>query len=208
LFMRKILQYCYYNIFFLIVLLKGFSTVEAQSYIGFLTDNYAGINSVIVNPANIVDSRFQTDINLFGISAFGGNDYYNMNIFKAIRNENYNFEETERFYPKFNNNGEANIDVMGPSFMFNINNTSAVGIFTRARTFLNINGINGEGVYSIGEEDEDYIMSRDNYNGIGQAWGEIGISFATILINDREHFLKGGLSAKYLRGGGSSYIAA
>lgn len=202
------MQYNKYKIIIFFVLINGFYHLGAQSYIGFLTDNYAGINSVIVNPANIVDSRFQTDINLMGVSAFGGNDYYNMNIFKAIRNDNYDFEQTERFHPKFNNNGEANVDVMGPSFMFNINNNNAVGIFTRARTFININGVNGQGLYAIGEEEQDYIMSRDNFNGFGQAWAEVGISYAKVLINDRVNFLKGGLSAKYLRGAGSSHVAA
>lgn len=205
--MRKVLQ-TYHKILFLSALLFGFSKVKAQSYIGFLTDNYAGINSVTVNPANIVDSRFQTDINLMGLSAFTGNDYYNMHFFKAIKNDNYDFEHTDRFHPKFNNNGEGNVDVMGPSFMFNINSTNSVGVFTRARTFVNINGVNGQGLYTIGEADEDYIMSRDNLNGFGQAWGEIGVSFATVLINNKENFLKGGMSVKYLKGLGSSYVEA
>ena len=33
------------------------SYANAQSYFGYLNDNYAGVHSVINNPANIVDSR-------------------------------------------------------------------------------------------------------------------------------------------------------
>lgn len=206
--MRKVLPFSNRKIFFIILVLKCFSYTNAQSYIGFLTDNYAGINSVIVNPANIADSRFELDINLMGISAFAGNDYYNMNIFKAISDDNYDFEHPERFYPRFNNNGEGNIDIMGPSFMFNINRTSSIGVFTRARSFVNINGVNGQGLYVIDEEGEDFVMSRDNYNGFGQGWAEVGLSYAQVLINNKENFLKGGLSVKYLKGLGSAYVEA
>ena len=50
-------------------------SIKAQSFIGFLTDNYSGVNSVISNPANIVDSRFKTDIHLAGASALGAVSY-------------------------------------------------------------------------------------------------------------------------------------
>jgi len=199
------MQYNKYTIISFIVFLNGFYHLGAQSYIGFLTDNYAGINSVIVNPANIVDSRFQTDINLAGISIFGVNDYYNMDIIKAISNENYDFEKTSRFHPEMNNNGEANVDIMGPSFMFNINDNNSIGFFTRTRSFININGINGQGIYAIGEDDENFRMDQINFNVLGQAWGEIGLSYAHVLFDERENFIKGGLSVKYLKGGGSAY---
>lgn len=32
-------------------------SAKAQSYLGYLTDNYSGVHGLISNPANIVDSR-------------------------------------------------------------------------------------------------------------------------------------------------------
>src|SRR5690606_22195566 len=37
-------------------------------------------------------------------------------------------------------------------------------------------------------------------------WAEIGVSYARVLINDKENFLKGGISLKYLKGGGSAFV--
>ncbi|WP_100615137.1 DUF5723 family protein [Confluentibacter citreus] len=196
------------KIILLMVLLGAFCHVKAQSFIGFLTENYAGVNSVVVNPANIVDSRFKTDINLVGISVFGGNDYYNLNIIKAIKDDDYNFDVESRFTPKINNNGAVNIDVMGPSFMFNINDNNSIAVFTRARSFVNANGINGRNLYAIDENlSNDFIVNEDDFNAFGQTWAEIGLSYARVLVNERETFLKGGISLKYLKGGGSAYVA-
>lgn len=191
----------------LIVFLGGIFNVKAQSFIGFLTENYAGVNSVILNPANIVDSRFRADINLVGMSVFVGNDYYNMNIVKAIKEDNYDFEAISRYTPKNNNNGEFNVDVMGPSFMFNIDEANSIAVFTRSRTFLAVNGIDGRGLYGIGAG-EDFIINQIDFNAFGQTWAEIGFSFARVLVNEKENFIKGGITLKYLKGGGSSYVIA
>lgn len=205
--MEKKIRKFQYNVVLIMVFSGLCYNIKAQSFIGFLADNYAGVNSVIANPATSVDSRFKVDVHLGGISAFGGNDYYNLNVIKAIKNDGYDFENISRYTPKMNNNGEANIDVMGPSFMFNINSANSIAIVTRARSFLNINGINGNGLYAIGEDNEDFIVNQDDFNGFSQAWAEIGLSYARVLINEKENFLKGGVTAKYLKGGGSVFAA-
>ena len=58
------------------ILILMAAAVNAQSYIGYHSDNYNGVHGLIYNPANIADSRFKTDINLIGASAILGNDYY------------------------------------------------------------------------------------------------------------------------------------
>ncbi|WP_111309107.1 DUF5723 family protein [Confluentibacter sediminis] len=194
------------KIILLILLIGVVFNVRSQSFVGFLTENYAGVNSVIVNPANIVDSRFRADINLVGISVFGGNDYYNLNVIKAINDDDYNYDARSRFTRDINNNGEFNTDVMGPSFMFNINNNNSIAVFTRARSFVNINGVNGIGLYAI-DNANDFIINDDNLNGFGQTWAEIGLSYARVLIDESDNFFKAGISLKYLQGGGSAYVA-
>ncbi|OEK08830.1 flagellar motor protein MotB [Flavivirga aquatica] len=191
----------------LFLLLVNAICLDAQSYIGFLTDNYSGVNSVIANPANIVDSRFKTDINLVGASTFGGNDYYGLNIMNAIK-EDYDFDLSAKKSPSNSNNLGLNIDVMGPSFMFNINKKSSIAIFTRARAFVNVNDINGESIDVLDEDNiTDYNLNEGDFNGAGHAWGELGITYARILFNEEEHFFKGGLTLKYLQGGGSAYVS-
>ncbi|AXP79294.1 Outer membrane porin F precursor [Mariniflexile rhizosphaerae] len=194
------------KITFVFMLVVSSFSLQAQSYLGFLTDNYSGVNSVIANPANIVDSRFKTDINLVGISTFGGNDYYGVNIFDAIKKD-YDFDLEAKKSPTTDNNAALNVDIMGPSFMFNINERNSIAIFTRARSFVNVNDINGTSIDAIDDDvSDDFNLNEGDFNAFGQAWAEVGITYARVLFNKDEHFLKGGLSLKYLQGGGSGYV--
>jgi len=170
---------------------------KAQSYLGFLTDNYSGVNSVIVNPANIVDSRFKTDINLLGVSGFVGNDYYGINIFDAFKS-NYDFDGEAITSPSNDNNLSLNIDAMGPSFMFNINESSSIAVFTRQRGFINISKINGE-IPDVIDDDEtdDFTIDEGDFNIFAQSWAEIGVTYARIIVDNNEHFIKGGLTLNF-----------
>lgn len=180
--------------------------VEAQSYIGFLTDNYSGVNSVIANPANITDSRFKTDINLVGASVFAGNDYYGVNVMDALKDD-YDFDLDATKSPSNDNNIVTYVDIMGPSFMFNLNKKSSLAIFTRARTVVNINEINGNTIDALDDDStDDFNVNEGDFNIFGQAWAEVGLTYARVLMDKDQHFLKGGLSLKYLQGGGSGYV--
>ncbi|MFV0565554.1 MAG: DUF5723 family protein [Flavobacteriaceae bacterium] len=181
------------------------TTMKAQSYLGYLTDNYSGVNSVIANPANITDSRFKADINLVGISAFGNNDYYGVNVFDAIKDD-YDFDLDAKKSPSDNNNANINIDVLGPAFMFNLTKNSSLAVFTRGRSMVNINKINGNTIDGLdNDETDDFNVDEGDFKAFGQAWGELGVTYAQILLNKGQHFLKGGLTVKYLQGGGSAY---
>lgn len=174
--------------------------VEAQSYIGFLTDNYNGVHGVISNPANITDSRLKTDINLGGASLFGSNDYYGFNLIDATKS-NYNFDLESKKHPKDNNNGAINADVFGPSVMFSLSENSALAVFSRARAFLNVGGLSGLSIESLVDDTtDDFVVNEGNINIVGHSWSEIGVTYARTLLNKNKHFIKGGLSLKYLQG--------
>ncbi|GAA4883923.1 DUF5723 family protein [Flaviramulus aquimarinus] len=179
--------------------------LNAQSYIGFLSDNYSGVHGVISNPANIVDSRFKTDINLAGTSVFGSNDYFGINLFDATK-DGYSFDSESKKSPLDDNNAALNIDILGPAFMFNLSDKSSLALFTRARSFANINEINGATIASIDDDTtDDYNINEADFSVLGHAWAEFGISYARVLLNNKQHFLKGGLTLKYLQGLGSTY---
>ncbi|GAA4943106.1 DUF5723 family protein [Algibacter agarivorans] len=189
-----------------VLLLVGSFYVEAQSYIGFLTDNYSGVNSVISNPANIVDSRFKLDINLAGASVFAGNDYYGVNVMDALKDD-YDFDLDATKSPSNDNNIGLNSDVMGPSFMFNLSKKSSIAVFTRARSFVGINEINGNTIDAIDDDEtDDFVVNEGDFTMFGQAWAEVGLAYARVFMNNEQHFLKGGFSLKYLQGIGSGYV--
>ncbi len=189
------------------ILLMCIVSVKAQSYMGFLTDNYSGVHGVISNPANIVDSRFKTDINLVGVSAFAGNDYYGVS-FGDILDDDFEFEDEAKRFPKDQNNLIGNVDVLGPAFMFNINEKNSIAVFTRARAFYNVNGVNGETLESLIDDLDDDISFNVNQGDLyasANAWAEVGVSYARVLMSKEEHFLKGGITLKYLQGLGTAY---
>ncbi|TYP70358.1 DUF5723 family protein [Aquimarina intermedia] len=191
------------------VLIFGSIAANAQSYIGFLSDNYSGVNSVIVNPANIADSRFKTDINLVGVSAFLGNDYYSVKLDNVFDSE-FDFDDDGKKSPSDNNNIMGNVDILGPSFMFNLNSKSSIAVFSRARVFYNVNEVNGKTYESIEDgfdNNADFNINEKDVFLTGNAWAEVGVSYARILMNKEQQFLKGGLSVKYMQGLGNAYAS-
>lgn len=178
---------------------------KAQSYIGFLTDNYSGVHGVISNPANITDSPFKADINLAGVSVFGGNDYYGVNVWDATK-DGYSFDLESKKHPMDDNSGVVNVDALGPSIMFNLTKNSSLAIFTRARVFANLNKIDGASIASIDDDTtNDVSINEENINALAHSWAELGITYARVLLNKNQHFLKGGVSLKYLQGLGSAF---
>jgi outer membrane protein OmpA-like peptidoglycan-associated protein len=191
----------------LLILTASF-TVKAQSYMGYFHDNYAGVQSVLFNPASIADSRFKTDINLFSVSGSVQNDLYGVKLFDVYK-DGYDFDKESKMTPSNANNGLANFDIMGPSFMFNIAPKHTIAVFTRARSVSNVRNINGYLVDQVKDgldQSSDFNFNAGNANGSSNTWGELGISYAAVLYQKDQHFLKGGLTAKYLQGGVNGYV--
>lgn len=191
-------------LFFLIISF----TAKSQSYLGYFHDNYAGVQSVLFNPASIADSRFKTDINLFSISGAVENDLYGVKLFDVYK-DGYDFESQSKVSAKNANNGLANFDIMGPSFMFNIAPKHSLAVFTRARSVSNIRKINGYLIDQVKDgldQSDSFNYNLGSPNAASHSWGELGISYAAVLFQKDQHFLKGGLTAKYLQGGVNAYV--
>ncbi|WP_053976977.1 DUF5723 family protein [Mangrovimonas xylaniphaga] len=203
------------QLFLFAFLFLGLATnfsMQSQNYVGFNIDNYAGIHSVLVNPSNVVDSPFKTDINFFSFSSFAGSDYLSFNfkdLFKS--NGEFDFEEDSNTTASNNNNFFLNMDALGPSFMMNITPKHSIAITTRARSFLNLHNMNGklfDDLENGFEDDEDIDININNLNGTVHVWGELGLSYGTVLLDKQHHFLKAGVTLKYIQGAGSIYINA
>ena len=181
-----------------------------QNYIGHSIDNFSGIHGVMYNPANIVESNFKTDVNLISASTFLGSDYFGINFSDITDSEGeFEFEDDVERSPSNTNNFFSNVDVMGPSFMFNLSPKSSIGIITRGRGFLNINNINGELYESISDNfdtDEDFDFDSNDLTGTVHVWAEIGLAYGRILMDKTNHLLKGGVTLKYLQGAGSVFL--
>jgi outer membrane protein OmpA-like peptidoglycan-associated protein len=195
------------RIFLSLFALASFCSANAQSYLGYVPDNYAGVQGVLFNPSSIVDSRFKTDINLFSISSSVTNDAYGVKIFDVFK-DGYDFDlEAKKSFSNANN-AAFNTDVMGPSVMFNIAPKHSLAIFTRARAFVNVVGVNGQVINDVTKDSKTSFPEATvgSFNGVGNSWGELGLSYAAVLFQSGEHFLKGGITAKYLQGVANYHI--
>lgn len=189
--------------------LASLATAKAQSYLGFYHDNYAGVQGVLFNPASIVDSRFRTDINLFSMSSSVGNDLYGVKIFDVFKS-GYDFDLEAKKNFSNANNAVMNTDVMGPSVMFNIAPKHTLAVYTRARAVLNVIDVNGKVINDITKDNSTSFPSATlgSPNAVGNSWGEFGISYAAVLYQKGQHFLKGGITAKYLQGVANYHLQA
>ena len=187
-------------------------SAAAQSYVGHAVDNYSGIHGVLLNPALVVDSNFRTDINLFSASAFAGSDYFGLDLNNAIEStDGFNFDEQLQRFPKDDNQFFLNVDVLGPSFMFNLTPRSSLGITTRARAFMNLNNLNGrlyESVEDGFDETENFDFELRDFNGTIHSWAELGLTYGRILMEGGDNFLKAGVTLKYLQGAGTNFLNA
>lgn len=180
---------------------------RAQSFFGSQYDNYAGIYSVLNNPANIADSRFRTDVNIASASVFAGSDYYAVKFGDVLSDSD--FENYAKKTPMNSNNLYTNVDVLGPSFQMNINDISAIGFFTRVRGIGHISDIDGIFLEEIESDvDQDFNVDNQNFSLATNTWYEVGLSYARVLWDNDRHFLKGGISVKYVGGIYSGYVKA
>ncbi|UJH92065.1 DUF5723 family protein [Antarcticibacterium sp. 1MA-6-2] len=199
----KLLFVCFY--------LTSFS-LFSQRYIGYTADNYSGVHGVIYNPSSVVDSRLRSDINIFSVSSFAGSDYFAIDLNSILKAEDgFNIDDDVVKSPLNDNKFFVNLDVLGPSAMFNLNARSSLAITTRVRTFFNLNNINGtlyESLTNNFDEEDDFDFEIKDLTGTMHVWGEIGLTYGRILVDGGSNFLKGGLSLKYLQGAGTLFTNA
>ena len=107
----------------LLLALSGalFSNVHAQAFSGLSTGNYSGVNGLFSNPANVADSRYRFDINLFSMQALAANDQASF----TLRNIYSNFKGDSLSNQVFGKNagaasGMLQLEFRGPSVMFNV----------------------------------------------------------------------------------------
>ncbi len=195
--------------FFAIFAFFSFQIFFAQSYVGHAVDNYSGIHSVVFNPANIVGSPFKADINLISFSGLAGSDYLNIKI-RDFAEEEFDFEDDDILNATDSNNFFGNVDVVGPSFMFNLNEKNSIGFISRARAFYQINNISGnlfENLVNDFDTDEDFDFNSSNLSSNVHAWAEIGLAYGRVLWSGQKHLLKAGVTIKYLMGLGSAFAS-
>ena len=197
--------------------------LQAQEQLGLRLGNYAGINSVILNPSNNLTSPFAWDINFVAAGIHVDNDYAfikKVGLSKFLKNTNNirlateinesQLQADEILLDYFDKNrkmfGLAQVDVMGPSLMINIKGRYSVGIFTRARAMVSTQNI--PAAYRYYQFDRTPYFENIKTNKVtvaGMAWSEIGLNLAT-KVETYNGDISVGFNLKYLQGYEGIYL--
>ncbi len=195
-----------------------FSTqLFAQEQLGLRFDNYSGINGVTLNPTSNLTSPFRWDINLVAAGVFVENNYGyigNTSVLNATKADNiYSAPDlAEGFRPNENdlvadyyNNGKkkygsAVLDVMGPSFMVNLESGHSFGLFTRVRASASIRNIPSHlGYYQVKQVAYEEPVDISKGKSAGMGWSEIGVNYA-INMPTSDGNIGFGINLKFLQG--------
>ncbi|MGK2863658.1 MAG: DUF5723 family protein [Chitinophagaceae bacterium] len=201
--------------FFLILTLFVLSqTLSAQDFPGYRTGNYTGVNGVFFNPANIADSRYRWDVNLFSLNTSVGNNQASFKL-KTIGETFKGDSIANQFIGNQPgaSSGIVNATILGPSFMLNTDKKSAIAFTSRARVMMNATDIDGKLAGKIMDDFSEndpglpYSINSDKNMRVSlNTWTEFGLSYARVIKDEGKHFLKGGITLKYLAGVANGYM--
>lgn len=204
----------------LLLLFFVISSSYAQNWLGASHGNYAGTNGIYLNPSSIVDSRVGGYINFFGGGFNVYNNYLsysgNKSFFSAIRDPNFSIAD-ENIKENLNDKDKVinfSSELRGPSFMVSLHPKHAIGITTRNRFFLQAVDVSqpiarmirwGLDSTTRGFSGPDGLSYEQLYSetrfGINlNNFAELGFTYATVILDKDKHFLKGGITYKYLAG--------
>ncbi|HEU4573602.1 MAG TPA: DUF5723 family protein [Chitinophagaceae bacterium] len=201
------------NFFFTFLFLFSFLLSFSQDFNGYRSGNYTGVNGVFFNPANIADSRYRWDFNLFNLSASFGNNKASYSLKDLGNAINADSIKNQVFSDKAGpTSGLVSFVMNGPSILFNLNKKSSIALSTRARAMVNITDIDGKLANQLindannGSDLPYTIASSQNTVFNINGWTEFGLSYARVLHDDGPNFFKGGITVKYLAGAANAYL--
>lgn len=192
------------------------AAAQAQQ-LGIANSNYAGTNSLYANPSSIADARHSFYFNLFSTEFGATNNYLRydgpVSLFKLLRND----MEFKSEYIRENLNGKpklimAGADIKGPSVMLQLSPKHSVAFSTRVRTGLQVNNLSEEiaRLYKVTDGQDDAFLNKAYTNNTmnlnANAFAEFGLTYARVLVDQGEHFIKGGITVKKLSGGYSAHL--
>lgn len=207
---------------YLFLILSGFSglggTVMSQEYLPLLSDNYAGISQAPLQPAAIVDSRFDRDFNLIGFNCdiFTDAMYFDSKWLRSpldiFTNKGWWDKNT---YLEKPNGEEKNFfmgqSIMGPGFLLSIGEKHAVGFTYRLRSITNTDDLSEPLFRSVYNEYEEQTYWNEWYldnkmRSVQHIFGDYSLIYAAEIWNRGPHFMKIGGSLKLLQGIASAYV--
>ncbi len=202
----------------------SFTTAKAQDYLGLSTGNYSGIHGVMLQPANVADNRYKWELNLISTNIGFQNNYIGLSRNYFINNR-FSFDDYNT-YDEFKRNVMTENQVSGNNVQFNLNNRlnlpslllttgkkSGIALGIQSRTSMAVDNMNpafAKQLYDEWQNASTYNMPY-NISGLDMSalnWIEGSLTYGRVLVDNGKHFLKAGVTGKYLGGVSSWYLHA
>lgn len=197
-----------------------FEPLKSQQLWGVANSNYAGVSSLLINPALMSDSKSYFDINFITFDIFTSNNYlyipkdelYFFELFSpsADFNDHHTKPVSDFYERKRNTNAYASSRLILPSIMLNLS-PNAFAFHWAVRGDVSARNMDYRGS-KLGFEGIDYEPLQHEWLEIrnaklsGLTWAEFGLSYARVINQIMDHHLALGGSIKYLKGMGGAYF--
>ncbi len=210
---------------YIIVLLFCVSTLSlcAQYQSALRMENYAGINSIFLNPASSNNYPLRWDLNIASANFFIDNSVAyisNTSVSELSKNsdqvrpgwemENIIGEDlVADFYRDTirNNYIQTSQTINGPAFLFNTNGGQSIGAFYNVRVMGGSPKLPGSlNYYSYITKSVNEFIDFPSFNFSFMAWDEIGAHFSQ-RISTSTGYISAGVNLKMLRGYEAAYIS-
>ncbi len=211
-----------------LLLLSGLLTcvsASGQDMLGATPGNYAGVNSIQLNPSGLLNSKTYLDVELFGLDVFVQNNalymsnsqYSLSNFFKAgyqlpTHSEGYGTEQRVLYSYRTtrDKNAFVNLRINGPGAML-IWGRHAFALSTGFRTVISMHNVPYDvlnfsylGLNYRPQQNINYIDNRP-FRATAMAWGEIGVSYAYTFFARGFDVWSAGITMKRLLGVAGMY---
>lgn len=181
-----------------------------QIFPGLRSGNYTGVTSVLSNPANIAASKYKWDVNLISLHTLVGNNNGSFNLSNI--NDLLNSESNILFEGSGDRTANALVfaDILLPSFMVTLNPKTSIALTSRVRVMANVNGLDANLIDAIETGENNTLPYTFTSSGLQKiaatGWTELGASLGRVLVSKDKHFVKAGVSVKYLGGSANTFL--
>jgi len=176
----------------------------AQDQMGIMGSSRSPIQTVRINPSNLVDSRAFLDIQLIGADVFAMNDFAYLHGFSLKKNYFDTLSTVQLHEQRLDYSAFASVAVRGPSVAFAVKG-HGFAVQTAVRSVTDARGLPDE-LYPLIASGMTYrgpigqMRSIENMRVNSLTWGELGLSYATILRRSGNDLWLGGITVKKLYG--------
>ncbi len=224
------------NLKAVIFIILGFflrSVCSAQDYFSYGSSNFAGLSSVIANPATAADNHLMIDATLGGYDFNFNNSWFSIKR-EALKYSGSLFHPSSITLPDTWKNKTPNVPdnvfknfndlsstathailienrIIMPSFLYQIDAKSAIAFNWSVRQMGNISGISQQLGFLFEKEldlnvTQNNPIQNKNLSAVQMSWAEYGFTYACVIRDKDQHFVKVGITPKILVGVQAAYL--